>query len=1198
MQRALISLFYSTLPLAILGCLIPVNSVAQVTPDGTTNTIVNQSGNDFTIEEGSRVGDNLFHSFDEFSVPTLGSATFNNAIDIANIFSRVTGSNISTIDGLLSANGLANLFLINPNGIIFGENARLNFGGSFFASSAESLLFEENAEFSASNPQAPPLLKVSIPIGINFRDNPGNITNQATDVGLEVNTGKTLALIGGNIDFENGQITAPGANVWLGGLSESGTVNLTNNFDLNIPDGIARADISFSDGSLVNTASDNGGGITVIGNSITFSEASQLLGGIAADSGFSGAEAGDINLSATGAVNLGGDSSIRNQVNGSATGNSGDINVVARSLTLTEGSSFSASTFGRGNAGSVEITARDTITFDGEDSRGFPSGAISQVTSSAVGNAGGVTITTGSLNLTNGGRVDASTFGQGNAGSVEISASDTITIDGEDLGGSSSGAYSQVASGAVGDAVGVTIATGSLTLTNGGVVSASTLGQGNAGSVEISASDTITFDGEDLGGIPSGIENAVGTEAVGNAGGISITTGSLNLTNGGRVTASTFGQGDAGSVEITASDTITIDGEDLGGFPSGAGSQVASGAVGNAVGVTITTGNLTLTNGGIVSASTFGRGDAGSVEISASDTITIDGGDSRGFPSGAGSQVNPGAVGNAVGVTITTGSLTLTNGGLVSASTGGQGNAGSVEISASDAIIIDGEDLSGSNSGAYSQVASGAEGDAVGVTITTGSLTLTNGGLVSASTGGQGDAGSVEISASDTITIDGEQSGGIPSGATSQVASGAEGDAGGVTIATGSLTLTNGGLVDASTFGQGDAGSVEITASDTITFDGEDSDGFASGANSSVNPDALGNAGGITITTGYLTLTNGGRVIASTVGQGNAGDVTVHARESITITGVAERFRSGIYADALASNGNGGNINVFTDKLTINDGGTIEASNFDSFGIFAPGTGEPGNINIQANSLSLSNQARIDAATQSQTGDNANITLQLTEDLILRNNSLISARALEEANGGNLNIGADFIVAFPNQDSDIIANASQGKGGNITIDALSLFGIEERPLNPLTNDIDVSSEFGLQGEISVNTLELDPTSGLINLPEAVADAAEQISQNFCEQGVGSEFIITGKGGLPPNPHETLNSDEEQVGLVEPVPLRQGEEIKLEENDIRSEKSKAELVPAQGWIFNEKGEVTLTPYKTHNTEIKPSPQKIPNICPTP
>ena len=217
----------------------------------------------------------------------------------------------------------------------------------------------------------------------------------------------------------------------------------------------------------------------------------------------------------------------------------------------------------------------------------------------------------------------------------------------------------------------------------------------------------------------------------------------------------------------------------------------------------------------------------------------------------------------------------------------------------------------------------------------------------------------------------------------------------------------------------------------------------------------------------------------------------------------------------------------------------------------------------------------------------------------MRNSSFISARALKKADGGNLTIDTEFIIAFPNQNNDIIANASRGNGGNINITAVSLFGIEERPLNPFTNDINASSEFGLQGDISVNTPEVDPTSGLIELPEAVGDASDQISQNPCEQGVGSEFIITGKGGLPANPNETLNSNRVRVDLVEPVPSiqedgdreRQEEEIR----DINPENSTSEAVPAMGWIFNDKGEVMLTSYKTTDTGIERSPQPISNSC---
>ena len=266
MQRAFKSIFFSTLPLATLGCLIPLTAKAQVTADGTTSTAVNRNGDNFTIEKGDRIGDNLFHSFNEFSVPTLGSAAFNNAGDIANIFSRVTGSNISSIDGLIRANGAANLFLINPNGILFGQNARLDLGGSFFASTADSLLFEGNTEFSASNPQAPPLLEVSIPIGLNFRDNPEEIVNRsfvrnsAGDlVGLEVAPGKNLTLLGGNINFEAGEATARGGNIELGGLSAAGTVGINDDGSLNFPEDVARADIRLSNAADIDVRGTGGG---------------------------------------------------------------------------------------------------------------------------------------------------------------------------------------------------------------------------------------------------------------------------------------------------------------------------------------------------------------------------------------------------------------------------------------------------------------------------------------------------------------------------------------------------------------------------------------------------------------------------------------------------------------------------------------------------------------------------------------------------------------------------------------------------------------------------------------------------------------------------------------------------------------------------------------------------------------------------
>lgn len=156
--------------LCTLGFLLTTGkiSLAQVTSDGTVNTQVNQNGNVAEITGGETRGGNLFHSFQDFSVGTNETASFLNSNDIANIFSRVTGGNISNIDGLIRSNGSANLFLINPAGILFGENARLDVGGSFYGSSASSILFEEG-EFSATDLDNPPVLTINAPIGLNLR---------------------------------------------------------------------------------------------------------------------------------------------------------------------------------------------------------------------------------------------------------------------------------------------------------------------------------------------------------------------------------------------------------------------------------------------------------------------------------------------------------------------------------------------------------------------------------------------------------------------------------------------------------------------------------------------------------------------------------------------------------------------------------------------------------------------------------------------------------------------------------------------------------------------------------------------------------------------------------------------------------------------------------------------------------------------
>ena len=279
--------------------------IAQVVPDQTlpVGERSQVSGDLNTqINGGAIRGNNLFHSFQQFSIPTGGSAAFNNPANITNILTRVTGSNISNIDGLIRANGTANLFLINPNGILFGANARLEVGGSFLASTAASLKFANGFEFSASNPQAPPLLTISAPIGLQYGNQIGDVRSQGAI--LQVPNGQTLALVGGNVSVDGGRLLAPGGRVALGGTLKTGTVGLNLDRSLSFPDRISRADVALTNGALVDVIAGGGGEIAIAARNLDMSAGSRLLAGIGAGLGSAQAQAGKITIQSSENITL------------------------------------------------------------------------------------------------------------------------------------------------------------------------------------------------------------------------------------------------------------------------------------------------------------------------------------------------------------------------------------------------------------------------------------------------------------------------------------------------------------------------------------------------------------------------------------------------------------------------------------------------------------------------------------------------------------------------------------------------------------------------------------------------------------------------------------------------------------------------------------------------------------------------------
>ncbi|MEM9271573.1 MAG: filamentous hemagglutinin N-terminal domain-containing protein [Cyanobacteria bacterium P01_F01_bin.143] len=1176
MTKSISSALYLTFSLTTFSCLIPYTVEAQVTADGTTATTVNQVGNDFTIEQGDRIGDNLFHSFDEFSIPTLGSAVFNNANNVANIFSRVTGSNISNIDGLLGANGTANFYLINPNGIIFGENARLNLGGSFFAGTADSILFEENTEFSTSNPQGPPLLAVNIPIGLNFRDNPEEIRNRSfvqnstgDFVGLEVATGQNLTLVGGDINFEVGAATARDGSIQLGGISEAGTVGINNDGSLNFSGNIAQANIDLNN-TEIDVSGTAGGNIIVNARNIGLKDGA-FVTGITEDfiSGSENIQVGNITIIALENINID-NSLIINQVDFDRIGNTGDVNITTGSLSLINGAIVGNNTFGQGNAGSVKIFASDSVLIDGNNSDGIFSGFISRVGQGADGNVGGISINANTLSLKNQGQFDTRTFGQGNAGQIEISA-----------------IY--------------------LSAVNGAGINSSTFGQGDAGSIAINTDNIFLDNSFIVSGV--GGNNASNIEIVGNGGNIEITTGSLNAINGSTIISSTLAQGNAGNITISAEDAVRIAGaSDL--EASGLGltfsdsitaisSEVSLEAQGNGGNVYISASSLNIEDGAGISTNNLGNGIGGNINLDIRGNILLQGfsplqiNDSDfNFPSSIQTTtgnallgvLNSGQAGN---INIKANSLFMNDNSVVTSFTQAKQNAGNILIQTDDLVSLD-------NSSIGSAVFPGAEGNGGTIDVRAQTLNLISGGRIDAKVngeffnlpGGIGTGGNILINAIDSVNISGfrpegpeivnplnvfqtELVGLDSSGILVSTQAGVIGKAGTIKIDTGTLNLTDSGIIEALTTNAGDAGSININVN-------------------------------------TLSATSGGQIIGSTFSEGKAGNIIINSKSEINLSGSDPTFAmrlakrpniitnqgadSGIFANTTSeSTGIGGSIIISNPQnLSISEGATIAVD--------SEGQGNGGSVFVLNTDFLSLDQGSISASTESIEG--GNITLQINKDLLLSNSSNISARASNDANGGNTNINTELLVAFPNQNNDIIANANRGNGGRIEITAQSLFGIEERLSTPpnQTNDIDASTQFGLQqGSVLFNTPNLDPTSGLLELPEAVGDASDQISQNPCEQGVGSEFTVTGKGGSPSNPNETLNSNRVRVGLVDPVLSQQEQELNLGVNNISPEKLNSAVVPVQGWIFNDQGEVMLTSYKTTDTEVERTPQKIPSSC---
>jgi filamentous hemagglutinin family protein len=488
--------------------------------------------------------------------------------------------------------------------------------------------------------------------------------------------------------------------------------------------------------------------------------------------------------------------------------------------------------------------------------------------------------------------------------------------------------------------------------------------------------------------------------------------------------------------------------------------------------------------------------------------------------------------GNSAGnIQVQGANININNGSVIISDTLGNGTGGELTVNASESLRLQGAIFNPPRniiifSSILGDVDKNASGTGSNIHINTKVLQLDNGAQISTGTFGSGNAGRLNVNATD-IQINGFFSPLGPSGLFAPVAPGATGKGGNLAINTQNLRITNGAQIYTNTYSTGQAGDLQIKAENIEVIGGTQfgpsnisTSVFYRTQNNSSTDTSLAKGGNLNINTSSLRVSDGAQISVGTAGDGNAGNLVI-AANSVELSGSNQFGRSGLFASAIGGRGNGGDILLNTDTLTIQDGATISVSNFPSrAGRTPPGTGAAGNIEINAQNILLKNQATVTADTNA--GDKGN-TLIRTDSLLLKDTSLISTNARNSSNGGNINITTNTLLAFYN--SDITANAQQGFGGRVTINVQAIFGTKFRPLLTPQSDITATSEAGafFKGIVEFNTPDLDPTQSLVNLPDDVNLAFQPIVSACTASSRQNSFTVIGRGGIPINPTNTLVS---------------------------------------------------------------------------
>jgi filamentous hemagglutinin family protein len=1042
--------------LGLLAALLAQPATAQIVPDHTlpNHSIVTTTDQTQAISGGTQRGVNLYHSFEAFSIPTGGIAHFQNGLHIQTILTRVTGSSVSQIDGLIRANGTANLFFLNPNGIVFGPNARLQIGGSFVASTAPQFQFADGSEFSATRPQAPPLLTINVPIGLQYGRAMGELRHGGQ---LSVPNGQQLVLHGSQVT-QSGGLSAPGGTVQV--LGDRIILRDQASIDVSDVAGGGRVAIGGDvqgQGTLPRASQTwIGPGVTIRANALEQGNGGQVVvwadgatrfyGTIQAQGGPQGGNGGWVEVSGKqqliyrGTVHLNANGTPGTLlldptniviVNGAGAADDGEIIGDGTILDTDPGDTFTISEAAleslSGNA-NVILQATNAITLEAlaDNTLNFlpGTGSISFIAGGAIAmnqadtiqtNGRAINLSGSSLSL---GRIrTGSDVGDGvtlptvgsNAGAIQLTAR-TGNLSARQLD-----ATALVSSGTAGNggAIRLDAPQGSILVERGILANASTLtlaGRGNpsgtAGAISLNASGTIQLGSSDI------------TDA--------FDFGVFEALYRGIALSATSGGGAAGAIQITSANGDIILG----------GTVQANGLGNQTIAFSAPRGSVRVDRG----ITGFG------VDIAAQGDITI--GDTPPFSSLNASVLQNSAGGpgtNAGNISLVSqqGSIDVAAGIFTTSDNGGgnAGRSGDIRLQAGDLITVGqaaGESFASFPSRLGIQAASLSQ--QTGVANTSGSITLVatndilvaspfffggndprgNGSVSSESIGrdGSSQTGAIQIiSTQGNVTV---ETGVLSSSSTT---SGSAGSAGAIQVSGRNVTIgTQPGTNESSRRGvqttsrsltgrTGQAGAIDLSASQDLIL--------VNGALSSESRGAIdaGKAGDITLRVGNTltlpNLTSEPDVSSEANGSGGGGNITIISPSPLQIE------NRQITSSVLGS-GNGGAIRIQAPEVRLTNS-QLQAT--------TSGSGTGGTIQLAAETVNLGN-SQLQATTS---GRGAGGTIQLTAETANLTNSQLQATTSGSGTGGTVQLNVATATVTNSQLQ--AATSGSGAGGTVQLTA-------------------------------------------------------------------------------------------------------------------------------------------------------------------